>query len=121
MDELIRRALERGHLVDITTTGRRTGRPHKVELVFHNFDGRVFVSGLPGPRDWYANLVANPRLTFHLKRTVKADLPARARLVTDENERRAILAKVAQVWRRRDLDRMVRSSPLIEVLFEDGI
>ncbi len=120
MDERVRAALQRGHLVDITTTGRRTGRSHRVEVVFHNFDGRVFVTGLPGPRDWYANLVANPRLTFHLKRTVKADLPATARLITDENERREVLAKVAQVWRRRDLDRMVRSSPLIEVLFEDG-
>ena len=100
MDEPIRHALERGHLVDITTTGRRTGRPHRVEVVFHNFDGRIFLSGLPGPRDWYANLVANPRLTFHLKRTVKADLPATARLITDENELREFLAKDARVWWR---------------------
>jgi hypothetical protein len=61
LDDRIRRALSRGHLIDITTTGKRSGLPRRVELVFHNLDGRVYISGLPGRRSWYANLVANPR------------------------------------------------------------
>ena len=100
MDESIGRALERGSLIDITTIGRRSGEPKRVELVFHNFDGHVYISGMPGPRDWYANLKANPNFTFHLKRGVSADLPARARAITDAGERRAIMEKIARVWDR---------------------
>ena len=115
MDDTIRRALSRGSLIDITTTGRRTARPHRVELVYHNFDGHIYISGRPGPRDWYANLLANPGFTFHLKRGLSADLPARARPITDEAERRAVMEKVGQAWGVRDIERMVRSSPLVEV------
>ena len=115
MDDTIRRALSRGSLIDITTTGRRTARPHRVELVYHNFDGHIYISGRPGPRDWYANLLANPGFTFHLKRGVSVDLPARARPITDEAERRAVMEKVGQAWGVRDIERMIRSSPLVEV------
>ena len=115
MDDTIRRALSRGSLIDITTTGRRTARPHRVELVYHNFDGHIYISGRPGPRDWYANLLANPGFTFHLKRGVSADLPARARPITEEAERRAVMEKVGQAWGVRDIERMIRSSPLVEV------
>ena len=120
MDDRIKRALSRGHLVDITTTGRKTGEPRRIEVVFHNFDGRVYISGMPGRRSWLANLEADPDFVFHLKGPIKADLRARARVITDPTERRDVLAKVAQVWRRPDLDRMSASSPLIEVEFDDA-
>jgi deazaflavin-dependent oxidoreductase (nitroreductase family) len=116
MDDRIQRALSRGHLIDITTTGRQSGKPRRVELVFHNIDGRIYISGMPGfPRSWIANLEAQPEFTFHLKGAVSADLPARARVITDPAERRAVLTRVAAAWRRTDIDRMVESSPLIEV------
>ena len=35
-------------------------------------------------RAWLHNLRADPRLTFHLKQLVQADLPATAREITDE-------------------------------------
>jgi deazaflavin-dependent oxidoreductase (nitroreductase family) len=120
MDERIKRALSRGHLVDVTTTGRKTGEPRRIELVFHNFDGRVYISGMPGRRSWLANLEADPDFVFHLKGPIKADLRARARIITDPTERRDVLARVAQVWRRTDIDRMTATSPLIEVSFQDG-
>jgi deazaflavin-dependent oxidoreductase (nitroreductase family) len=116
MDDRIRRALSRGHLIDITTTGRRTGKPRRIELVFHNFGGHIYISGMPGfPRAWLANLAARAEFTFHLKGAVSADLPARARVITDPAERREVLAQVANAWRRRDIDAMVASSPLVEV------
>ena len=119
MDDSIRRALARGHTIDITTTGRTTGLPRRIEIVFHNFGGRIYISGLPSSRKraWLANLEADPDLTFHLKRSVKADLPGVARVITDEVERRAILEQVAIAWNRTDLERMVAQSPLIEVTF----
>ena len=119
MDDQIRRALSRGHTIDITTTGRRSGASRRIELVFHNFGGRIFISGMPGPRSWYANLVADPRFTFHLKGPVKADLAATARPIEDEAERREIFALIGQVWRRQDVETMVRYSPLVEVTFQE--
>ena len=116
MDDRTRRARSRGHHIDITTTGRKSGKPRRIELVFHNFDDRIYISGQPGfRRSWIANLQAQPEFTFHLKGAVSADLPARARVITDPAERREVLTKVAQAWRRSDVDRMVESSPLIEV------
>jgi len=122
MDDDIRRALSHGRTIDITTTGRRTGLPRRVEIVFHVFDGRLYISGTPSTRTraWIHNLQADPGLIFHLKGpAVVADLPATARVIDDEAERRAILAKVARVWRRTDVDEMVEHSPLIEVTIVD--
>ena len=119
-EDRIARALSRGHTIDITTTGRRSGEPRRIELVFHNIDGRVVLSGLPGRRSWYANLLADPRFTFHLKGAVKADLPARARAIIEPTERRAVMARVARNWERDDLDVMLRRSPLIEVTFDQA-
>ena len=117
MDERIRRALSRGHTIDLTTTGRQSGMPRRIELVFHAIDGRVYISGMPGfPRSWLANIRANPHVTLHLKGAVKADLPATARELTEPTERRRIMEQVARNWRRTDVDRMMVASPLIEVI-----
>jgi len=124
VDEGIRAALSRGGRIDITTTGRRSGEPRRIEIVFHRIDGRTWISGIPSPRKraWLANLEAEPRFTFHLKGPVAvADLPATARVVDDPLERRPILERVAQAWRRTDIDRMVEQSPLIEGVFDPPI
>ena len=121
MDEYIRRALTQGGVVDITTTGRRTGQPRRVEIVYHVIGGRIYISGVPRAnrkRAWLHNLEADPLFTFHLKRGATADLPATARVITDETERRAVLVHVARAWNRTDLDTMVAHSPLIEVTIE---
>ena len=117
MDESIRRALAHGHTIDITTTGRKTGHRRRIEIVFFNFGGRIYISGLPSRRrrSWLANLEAHPEFTFHLKGRATADLPATAREVTDPVERREVLERIARAWNRTDLDTMVAYSPLIEV------
>ncbi len=122
----MREALARERTIDITTTGRRSGRPRRIEMWFHNLDGRIYLTGSPGARDWYANLVAHPDFTFHLKDSVVADLPARARPITDEAEKREVLARILarlgqgeEPQRRRDLDTWVARSPLVEVTFSE--
>ena len=119
--ESIQSALEHGHTIDITTTGRRSGRPRRIEIVFHNINGRIYISGTPrrSRRSWLANLEANPNFTFHLKGRVHADLFATARIISDEGERRAILSYIARAWGRTDVDTMVSYSPLIEVTFPE--
>jgi deazaflavin-dependent oxidoreductase (nitroreductase family) len=106
--------------IDMTTTGRKSGEPRRLEIVLHNIDGRMYISGQPREerRSWLNNLEKNPRMTVHLKRGVKADLPARAREITDPKERRTVLEGVARHWNRRDVDTMVRYSPLIEVALD---
>jgi deazaflavin-dependent oxidoreductase (nitroreductase family) len=114
-------ALSQGRTIDMTTTGRRSGLPRRIEIVFHNFDGRIYISGLPRAgrtRAWIHNLSANPRLTVHLKGTVAADLPATARIITDEAERRAVFAWIVQAWLGQDVETMTLHSPLIEVTIE---
>jgi deazaflavin-dependent oxidoreductase (nitroreductase family) len=118
--------------IDITTTGRRSGEPRRIETVFYRHDGTIYLSGLPGPRPraWLLNLEAEPHFTFHLKRGVVADLPATATVITDPAERRRVLAELVEEFNeRRDpagpfpegvLDEWVSRSPLARVSFEDA-
>ena len=116
--EPVRSSLPPSQLIDLTTTGRHTGQPRRIEIVLHNFAGRLYNSGMPSPgrtRAWIHNLASDPRLTIHLKGPVVADLPGSARIIVDEAERRAVFARLVKVWRGSDLEVMTRYSPLIEV------
>jgi deazaflavin-dependent oxidoreductase (nitroreductase family) len=119
--------------VDITTTGRKSGQPRRIEIVFYRVDGSVYLSGIPGPRtrDWLANLAADPRFVFHLKNGVTADLPAEAEVITDPAERRRVLTPLVNEFNQRNgpdspwgaavLDEWVERSPLARVRFDgDG-
>lgn len=120
--EAIRRLLDRGGLIDITTTGRRTGAPRRIEIVFHNIDGRIVISGRPSrrTRGWIHNLEADPRLTIHVKGTLRADIPATARIITDPAERHEIARWISQnAWRGMDIESMAAYSPMIEVTLQD--
>lgn len=116
MNKEFYRDLQRDRVIDITTIGRKTGNPHRIEIAFHYIDKEIYISGMPGRRDWYANLVANPEFTFHLKQSVQADIPAMASPILAEVSRREILASIVQKWgRQNELESFVQSSPLVEV------
>lgn len=78
--------------IDITTLGRHSNIPRRIEVWFHRVDGRWYITGMPGPRSWYANLRAHPRFIVHLKHGVTADLPATAAPVDEPARRRVITA-----------------------------
>ena len=119
MDKKVERALGQDRVIDITTVGRRTKRNRRIEIWFFNIEGRIYITGSPGRRSWYANLLANPRFTFHLKGSARADLPARARPITNRKERREMLTKIQPLAGTfRELGAWVDGSPLIEVTFE---
>lgn len=135
VDDAVARALAIGpdssaaeHTIDITTRGARSGVARRIEIWFHRVDGRWYLTGVPGPRNWYANLRANPRFVVHLKRGVTADLPATAALV-DEPTRRRVITEVlelqnrpeiaARVSRRQNFDEWFARSPLVEIVFDD--
>jgi hypothetical protein len=58
-------ALAAVRTIEITTTGRRSGRPARVEIWWFHFENRFIITGTPGRRDWLANLEADPRIVVH--------------------------------------------------------
>jgi hypothetical protein len=101
----------------------RETAPHRD--LFHRADGRYYITGTPDrPRSWYANLLARPSFTFHLKQSATADLPATARPVIDPAEREEILPKILAPLSEvtsvpgMELSAWVARSPLVEVTFD---
>jgi F420H(2)-dependent quinone reductase len=113
----------RERTIDITTTGRRSGAPRRIETWFYRVEGTVYLTGTPGRRGWAANLEAEPAFTFHLKNGVDADLSAHATQVVDEAERRRIFAVLIEdlsnvSGTRRNPEEWVAGSPLFAVEFD---
>jgi len=124
MTEDVTKALATDQIIDITTTGRKSGEQRRIEIWYHRLNGRYYITGTPGlPRSWYANLAAHPEFTFHLKQSTVADLAAIAHPVTEQAERESVFGAIlptlgdlanvpgreASVW--------VQESPLVEVTF----
>ncbi len=119
LDPKVREALEKDLVIDITTTGRKSAQRRRVEIWFHNLNGDLYITGLPGSRDWYANILADPRMTFHLKETVQADLPARATPITDVPEKRRIMERICSKQGTLDqLEERVSRAPLMRVTLQ---
>lgn len=116
LSEATRPALNNSQVIDLTTTGRRTGQLRRIEIFLHNDYGQLFITGMPRAdriRDWIYNIEADPNVVIHLKQSVVADVPATARVVTDPNERRPLIEAAARRWGRTDVPDMLRHSPLI--------
>ena len=59
----------------LTTTGRRSGRPHTVEMWFALSDGRVFMlSGGRDGSDWVRNIQSEPRVEIRIADERRAGL-----------------------------------------------
>ena len=78
--------------VDLTTFGRKTGKPSRRTLWIWGDGQRLYVrSGQGLGRDWPQNLLANGRGILHV---AGRDVPVRARHVTDPAEARAGAAMI---------------------------
>ncbi len=122
MDE-IGEALRNDLTIDLTTIGRTTGTPHRIEIWLIAVDGRLVITGTPAPRDWFANLLANPSCTVHLKQNVQADLAAAARVIRDHELRRHILEHRATAWYRNqgdDFESLLADAPVVELTIHDS-
>jgi deazaflavin-dependent oxidoreductase (nitroreductase family) len=122
VDENTLAALHHSQVIDLTTTGRRTGQPRRIEIYLHDEAGLLFITGMPRAdrtRDWIHNVTADPHVIVHLKQAVTADIPADARVVTDPAERRPLMEAAARRWGRTDVEEMVQHSPLITLTVTD--
>jgi deazaflavin-dependent oxidoreductase (nitroreductase family) len=95
----------------LTTTGRHSGAPHRIEIWFALADGVAYLLSGGGDRsDWVRNLTISPEVVLEIggeKRTTKA------RRVTDPDEdalARRIIVEKYRPRHRGDLDDWGRSS-----------
>lgn len=108
-------ALARSETVDITTIGRRSGRPRRIEIWMFHFEDLFVVTGTPGRRDWMANVLAHPRVTVHVHHPERFDIVATATLIEDDGFRRRFFSARRPAWYRTqvELDRLVDHAPMI--------
>ena len=102
----------------LTTIGRRTGRPHRIEIWFAVEDGRVFM--LAGGReraDWVRNLKADPRIRIELGDDIYAGI---ARVLDPglSEDQRARELLVAKYRKGDDLDEWGRTSLAVLIEFD---
>ena len=104
VDEYLATDGEKGHEFQgvpallLTTTGRRSGQPLQLPLIYGEDGGRYLVvasrGGSADHPDWYKNLVAEPDVQVQ----VKADrFSARARTASDA-EKPALWELMAKIW-----------------------
>jgi deazaflavin-dependent oxidoreductase (nitroreductase family) len=115
--DVLREELADDPTVDITTTGRRSRLPRRIEIWMLDVEGRLFITGTPGRRDWLANLRADPHLVLHLKRRAGVDIDATAVPVTDAMTRRRVLEHLSARWYRSQtsIEELVELAPMVEV------
>lgn len=121
MEKETREAMDRGGVADITTIGRKSGQPRRIEIYFHQFGGEYFLTGRPGRRrDWEVNIKETPEFTLHLKRGVVADVAVVGEPEPDRAVRRAILLRaLVESWgsdpdrSEAAVDKWVEESPFI--------
>ena len=101
----------------LTTTGRRTGRPHTIEIWFVVVGRTAYLmAGGRDGADWVRNLVAEPEVTL---RVGSESWSARGRLVhdgtaEDAEARRLMLAKYSTPG-TGDLDSWGRSALVVAI------
>ena len=106
--------LARTRTVDLVTTGRRSGQDQTVEIWWFHFEGRFIVTGTPGRRDWYANVLAHPGVVIQ---TRHGDFPATAIAVQDQEFRHRFFTHGAARWyaTQAELRALVETAPMIEI------
>ena len=83
----------------VTTTGRRSGRPHTIEIWFGLAGNSMYLLAEGQERaDWVRNIRAEPEVSVKVR---DVTFPARARVVEDQDEQqraRRMLAAEYQDW-----------------------
>ena len=95
---LIGRRLVANDMCLLTTTGRRSGKPHTVPLLYLEDGDRAVVIASYGGRidhpEWYRNLIAEPQATLQV---LRERTPVTAR-TADADERAEWWPKVVQAY-----------------------
>jgi deazaflavin-dependent oxidoreductase (nitroreductase family) len=111
------RDLPRTGTCEVSTIGRRSGRARRIEIWYVIVNGRIVLTGTPGPRSWLANIRKHPEAILHLRDPAR-DLAVLAREVTDHAQRRQIAEEAGrlQPWyadQPYSIDDWVTGSPMV--------
>lgn len=115
---LTREDLASVRTIDLTTYGRKTGLPRRIEIWWFHVDDRFIITGTPGRRDWLANVRSNPRVLIGVNGT---DIEATACEVLDPQLRELVFSQPETRWyaTQSEFQRLVQQAPMIEVLPDD--
>lgn len=116
--------------IDLTTTGARSGREHRIEIWFYRAGNELYLSTAPARRDWHANVLVHPRIVVHLKNGRRADLPATAVPVIEPAQREQVLREIVDELRHPDnrggvqgivgaAEDWIAGSPLVRIDLDD--
>ncbi len=94
----------------LTTVGRVSGRPHRVELRLVYYRGRFYASRRDAASDWCRNLIKNPRVTVQIQ---EEEVPAIARLVDDEE----LVSRISSL--KYQDERALRRRVIVEIVPTD--
>jgi deazaflavin-dependent oxidoreductase (nitroreductase family) len=101
----------------VTTTGRRTGRPHTIEIWFGERDGTLYLLSGGGDRsDWVRNIRNESKVSVRIDGEERRGV---ARFVDDPDEdvaARRLLAAKYQSWREgRPLSRWASTALVVAI------
>ena len=101
----------------LTTKGRKTGKPHEIEIWFVVLNNTIYLlSGGRDKSDWVKNLRANPEVSVRIGKYV---FPATAQLVRDiqqESTIRPMMAAKYQGWKEgAELSEWARDALVVRI------
>jgi deazaflavin-dependent oxidoreductase (nitroreductase family) len=100
--------------IEMTTIGHRSGERRTVEIWWLHIKGRFIVTGTPGRRDWYTNVLANPDVLIS---TSIGTFTATAVTIADAVFRRRVFTEPSANWysSQEELHRLVETAPMVEI------
>src|SRR5207249_3500955 len=105
----------------LTTSGRHTGRPHRIEIWFALHDGVAYVLSGGGDRsDWVRNLIVSPAVTLEIGDRKR---PSRAGVVTLPEEdalARRLLVEKYEARGERDLSEWGATALPVAIAWPDS-
>lgn len=100
--------------INLTTFGRTTGLPRRIEIWWFRVGDRFVITGTPGRRDWVANIMANPRVIVHVD---GMDIETTVSVITDKEQRLEVFKQPETRWysSQAELEHLLAAAPMIAV------
>ena len=101
----------------LTTKGRKTGKPHEIEIWFSVVDNTVYLlSGGGGESDWVKNLRANPEVTLRIGKYIFTATARIVQNIQEESTVRPLMAAKYQEWPQgRELSEWARDALVLGI------
>lgn len=100
----------------LTTRGRRTGEPHRIEIWFVAHDDGAYLLSDSDRADWYRNLIADPTVTLEI--AGQARVTTAAPVDPEDPSNAAVRSAMAEKYRTGgadDLDRWSQTAWLVRI------